>query len=189
MIFWNLTSEARVFTPLTFAISWIIRKWLQPCQLTYSSPIAPKIFNYKNVLQRLNTEVRSAVAVTIINGSRDSIWWYILSRHKSRKSRLSISIFRWQLYASIVLRHAVAITIINGSRYSIRWYILSRHKSRKSRLSILIFRCHMPPYLLNKSYHITWPEVEIIIIMSTYVSWCWRCGWRFWTVWWHITDI
>ena len=34
VIFWNLTSETRVLTPLTLAISWTIRKWLQPYQLT-----------------------------------------------------------------------------------------------------------------------------------------------------------
>ena len=39
--------------------------------------------------------------MTIINGSRYSTKSYIVSRHKSRRSRLSISIFRCQLYATI----------------------------------------------------------------------------------------
>ena len=47
------------------------------------------------------TVLRPAVAITIINGSRYSIRSYILSRHKSRKSRLSISIFRCQWHATI----------------------------------------------------------------------------------------
>ena len=34
VIFWNLTSETRVLTPLTLAIARTIRKWLQPYQLT-----------------------------------------------------------------------------------------------------------------------------------------------------------
>ena len=68
VIFWHLTSETRVLTPLTLAISWAIRKWLQPYQLT-SKPRAhlssPKVIHLplhlkfsitKNVLQGLNTE-------------------------------------------------------------------------------------------------------------------------------------
>ena len=73
VIFWNMTSETKVLMPLTLAISLTIRKCLQPYQLTSkirvnpsssspiifyscSSPIAPKTFNDKNVLQGLNTE-------------------------------------------------------------------------------------------------------------------------------------
>ena len=48
------------------------------------------------------TVLQPAVAITIINGSRYSIRSYISSRHKSRRSRLSMSIFRCQLYATII---------------------------------------------------------------------------------------
>ena len=68
VIFWNLTSESKVLTPLTSAISWTIRKWLQQYQLTsktrahLSSPTVIRLPLYlkfsitKNVLQGLNTE-------------------------------------------------------------------------------------------------------------------------------------
>ena len=102
--------------------------------------------------------LRAAVAITIINGSRYNIRSYILSRHKSRKSRLSISIFRCQLQATILICHLIGYTswepdklqtkylfpvwFDGNETYAVPWSLLAQASAPH-----VVFG-HMPPHVV-----------------------------------------